>query len=88
MVTLAEFRRLALADQVDLLKVDIEGAEIELFSACDNDELRDVMQITVRVSRFRLPRFARFRSSKFSTAWSILVFGSYRVHLTIATYFS
>ena len=52
MVTLAEFRRLALADQVDLLKVDIEGAEIELFSACDNDELRDVMQITVEFHDF------------------------------------
>jgi FkbM family methyltransferase len=52
MVTLAEFRRLALADRVDLLKVDIEGAEIDLFSACDDDELRGVMQITVEFHDF------------------------------------
>ena len=52
MITLTEFRRLALADQVDLLKVDIEGAEIDLFSACDDDELRGVMQITVEFHDF------------------------------------
>jgi FkbM family methyltransferase len=52
MMTLAEFRRLALVDRVDLLKVDIEGAEIDLFSACDDDELRGVMQITVEFHDF------------------------------------
>jgi FkbM family methyltransferase len=52
MISLAEFRRLALADRVDLLKVDIEGAEIDLFSACDDDELRRVVQITVEFHDF------------------------------------
>jgi len=52
MITLKEFRRLASADQVDLLKVDIEGAEIDLFRACDDDELRGVMQITVEFHDF------------------------------------
>jgi FkbM family methyltransferase len=55
MVTLAELRRLASAPQVDLLKLDIEGAEIDLFDACKDDELKDIRQITVEFHEFIYP---------------------------------
>lgn len=52
MITLAEFRRLALIEHIELLKIDIEGAEIELFNACSDDELRDIRQITIEFHDF------------------------------------
>src|ERR1035441_2904199 len=55
MVTLAEFRRQASADHVDLLKIDIEGAEIDLFDACKDDELKEIKQITVEFHEFVYP---------------------------------
>jgi hypothetical protein len=39
MITLAELRRRTHARLVDLLKLDIEGAEIDLFDACSDEEL-------------------------------------------------
>ena len=55
MVTLAEFRHRASVDHVDLLKVDIEGAEIDLFEACNDDELKEINQITVEFHDFIYP---------------------------------
>jgi len=52
MVTLAEFRRLASVDHVDLLKIDIEGAEIDLFGSCSDSELKEIGQITVEFHSF------------------------------------
>jgi FkbM family methyltransferase len=52
MVTLADFRQVASVERVDLLKVDIEGAEIELFGACDDNELKRAAQITVEFHDF------------------------------------
>ncbi|MGA3129838.1 MAG: FkbM family methyltransferase [Terracidiphilus sp.] len=52
MVTLAEFRRLASVDHVDLLKLDIEGAEIDLFGSCSDSELKEIGQITVEFHSF------------------------------------
>lgn len=37
---------------VDLLKVDIEGAEIEMFDACSDETLRNIGQITVEFHDF------------------------------------
>ncbi|MEM6319845.1 MAG: FkbM family methyltransferase [Bacteroidota bacterium] len=39
-------------DVVDLIKVDIEGAELELFQNCDLNELTDVKQMTVEFHDF------------------------------------
>jgi len=58
MVTLAELRRRAGVGRIDLLKMDIEGAEIELFEACSDDELQAVMQITVEFHEFLYPEQA------------------------------
>lgn len=55
MVTLAEFRRQASVDHVDLLKIDIEGAEIDLFDACKDDEVKEIKQITVEFHEFVYP---------------------------------
>jgi FkbM family methyltransferase len=52
MVTFGGFLRLASVRHVDLLKVDIEGAEIDLFSSCSDDELRDIVQIAVEFHDF------------------------------------
>jgi FkbM family methyltransferase len=54
-LSLAEY----LADQslraVDLLKIDIEGAELDLFGGIDGDTLADVKQISVEFHVFRFP---------------------------------
>jgi len=59
MVTLADLRRHAHANQVDLLKLDIEGAEIEVFNSCNNVDLQSVMQITVEFHDFLYPELAK-----------------------------
>jgi FkbM family methyltransferase len=58
MVTLAELRRRAEVDRIDLLKMDIEGAEIVLFDACSDEELQSIMQITVEFHEFLYPEQA------------------------------
>lgn len=55
MITLAELRRRTHAQRDDLLKLDIEGAEIDLFYACSDEELQSVMQITVEFHDFLYP---------------------------------
>jgi FkbM family methyltransferase len=52
MVTFGGFLRLASIKHVDLLKVDIEGAEIGLFNSCSDEELRDIVQIAVEFHDF------------------------------------
>ena len=42
-------------DTVDLLKVDIEGAEIELFDAADDETLRRCLQMTIEFHDFMDP---------------------------------
>lgn len=54
-VTLAEFTRRTGVDHVDLLKVDIEGAEIEMFGSASDDELTNIGQITVEFHDFMYP---------------------------------
>lgn len=61
-------------DRIDLLKVDIEGAEIGMFRSCSGDFLRSIPQITVEFHDFcdLTPAteveacLARFRSLGFS----------------------
>jgi FkbM family methyltransferase len=55
MITLGELRCRVGAERLDLLKLDIEGAEVDLFNACSDDELRSVMQITVEFHDFLYP---------------------------------
>ena len=45
-------------DTVDLLKVDIEGAEIELFDAADDETLRRCLQMTIEFHDFMDPEQA------------------------------
>ena len=40
------------ADKVDLLKVDIEGAEFDMFQSTDDDRLRTISQITIEFHDF------------------------------------
>jgi len=58
MVTLAELRRRTGTNRIDLLKIDIEGAEIDLFDSCSDQELQTVMQITVEFHEFLYPEQA------------------------------
>jgi FkbM family methyltransferase len=46
-LTLNEFLKNNGIAKIDLLKVDIEGAEIEMFNSCPDDFLRSIDQITV-----------------------------------------
>ena len=55
MITLAELRRRTDSERVDLLKLDIEGAEIPLFDACSDEELQSVKQITAEFHDFLYP---------------------------------
>lgn len=55
MVTLRELRRRAAIDRIDLLKIDIEGAEIGMFDDCTDEELRSIGQITVEFHAFLFP---------------------------------
>ncbi len=54
-VTLAEFLKLTGTDRVDLMKVDIEGAELDLLEAAAEDELKRIAQITVEFHDFIYP---------------------------------
>lgn len=58
MVTLAELRRRTGVGRIDLLKMDIEGAEVELLEACSDEELQSVMQMTVEFHEFIYPEQA------------------------------
>ena len=58
MVTLAELRRRTGVGQIDLLKMDIEGAETELLEACSDEDLQSVMQMTVEFHEFLYPEQA------------------------------
>ncbi len=55
MVTLAEFLHRTSVQQVDLLKFDIEGAEIEVFDSCADQELQSITQVTVEFHDFIYP---------------------------------
>lgn len=55
-MTLKSFMEANNLDQVDLLKMDIEGAEIELLKSIDDITLRKIRQITVEFHDF-LPYF-------------------------------
>jgi FkbM family methyltransferase len=46
-ITLTDFLDREAILKVDLLKIDIEGAEIEVFNSCRDDFLRSIDQITV-----------------------------------------
>ena len=46
-LSLDEFLKTESVPQIDLLKIDIEGAEIEVFNSCSDAFLRSIDQITV-----------------------------------------
>ncbi|NFV81573.1 FkbM family methyltransferase [Magnetospirillum aberrantis SpK] len=56
-ITLDSLLRRVGADRVDLLKVDIEGAELAMFDTAGDDTLRRVAQITVEFHDFLDPAF-------------------------------
>ncbi len=51
-VSLDELFRLAGIDQVDLIKMDIEGAEIEVLESCSDELLSKVPQLTIEFHDF------------------------------------
>ncbi len=55
MITLPELRKRTLADRIDLMKIDIEGAEIDLINGCSDAELQSIAQITVEFHDFLYP---------------------------------
>jgi FkbM family methyltransferase len=55
MVTLAQFLRRAEVDHIDLLKLDIEGAEIDMFETASDRDLQIANQITVEFHDFMYP---------------------------------
>ncbi|MGB6157013.1 MAG: FkbM family methyltransferase [Acidobacteriaceae bacterium] len=58
MVTLGEFLRRAKVDHVDLLKLDIEGAEIDMFNSAHDRDLQSAVQITAEFHDFIYPELA------------------------------
>jgi FkbM family methyltransferase len=73
LVSFATFRAMAGIGAIQLLKVDIEGAELDMFEAMADDEFADIEQITVEfhdfLDRAHVPRIrdilARLRSLGF-----------------------
>lgn len=73
-VTLEEFATGQGLDRIDVLKLDIEGAEVEVLDACSDDFLRRVGQLAVelhdftgQVSQAEIERlFGRLRRLEFS----------------------
>jgi FkbM family methyltransferase len=55
MVTLSEFCRRTAIDRIDLLKVDIEGAKIDMFEHCSDTDLQSAIQITTEFHDFVYP---------------------------------
>lgn len=51
-VTIERFREMAGVDRIDLLKLDIEGAEFDALAATSDDTLRRIGQITVEFHDF------------------------------------
>ncbi|WP_042699078.1 FkbM family methyltransferase [Azospirillum sp. B506] len=54
-VTLQEFRRRCGIEAVDLLKVDIEGSELDVFLSANPEELLNIRQISVEFHSFIYP---------------------------------
>ncbi|MCW2247152.1 FkbM family methyltransferase [Azospirillum fermentarium] len=54
-VTLAEFRRRNGIGRINLLKIDIEGAELDMFAAAADAEFADIDQITIEFHDFLYP---------------------------------
>ncbi|WP_434615755.1 FkbM family methyltransferase [Azospirillum sp. B2RO_4] len=54
-MTLAEFRRRSGIGRIALLKIDIEGAELDMFAAAADEEFSDIDQITVEFHDFLYP---------------------------------
>jgi FkbM family methyltransferase len=58
-VTFPRFLSLTGVFEVDLLKVDIEGAEVDVLDSLDDETLRGIRQITVEFHDFIYPSTAR-----------------------------
>jgi FkbM family methyltransferase len=58
MITLPEFCRRVRIEHIDLLKLDIEGAEIDLFDSASDQDLQAATQITVEFHDFIYPEQA------------------------------
>lgn len=54
-MTLAEFRRRNGIGPINLLKIDIEGAELDMFAAAADTEFADIDQITIEFHDFLYP---------------------------------
>jgi FkbM family methyltransferase len=59
MITLKELLSRAKVHKIDLMKVDIEGAEVDLFNKCSDEELGNITQITVEFHDFMYPEHGR-----------------------------
>lgn len=55
LVTFSEFKARLNVNAIDLLKVDIEGAELDMFDATPDEELQAIRQITVEFHDFLYP---------------------------------
>ena len=55
MITLSEFCRRTGTEHIDLLKLDIEGAEIDMFDNTTDQDLRSATQITTEFHDFIYP---------------------------------
>lgn len=54
-ITFQKFIKIARVSDIDLLKVDIEGAEILLFKSIEDKELAKIKQITIEFHDFKYP---------------------------------
>ncbi len=57
-ITLESFLEARNIDRIDLLKVDIEGAEIDMFDSTSDQTLRAIGQITIEFHDFIAPKMA------------------------------
>ena len=54
-ITFDKFSSLFELDVIDLIKFDIEGSEVEVFSSCSDEEIRNWKQITIEFHDFIFP---------------------------------
>jgi FkbM family methyltransferase len=63
-ITLESFIKAQKLETIDLLKVDIEGAEIDLFNSLSDETLRKIKQITVEFHDFKFSMLEEVESIK------------------------
>jgi FkbM family methyltransferase len=63
-ITIESFIKAQKLETIDLLKIDIEGAEIELFNSLSDETLRKIKQITVEFHDFKFSMLEEVESIK------------------------